>query len=95
MSNNIKIEITPDDFDKIQDSPDRSAIDKKLGIIFKTVSAQQQHCQETVTRIEKSITSVPKAQINKVKAGGALGGATGLGITAGYLIDRVIDYITK
>ena len=52
MSNDLQITISPEEFDKIEDSENQSAIDKKLGLIFKTVSVQQTHCRETVDRLE-------------------------------------------
>ena len=52
MSNDLQITISPEEFDKIEDSENQSAIDKKLGLIFKTVSIQQTHCEETVARLE-------------------------------------------
>ena len=91
MSNDLQITISPEEFDKIEDSENQSAIDKKLGLIFKTVSIQQTHCKETVARLEQSIQKVSAPKMNKDKVGGAVGGATGLGV----LIDRVIHYFMQ
>ena len=91
MSNDLQITISPEEFDKIEDSENQSAIDKKLGLIFKTVSVQQTHCRETVDRLEQNIQKISAPKMNKVKVGGAVGGAGVLGV----FIDRIIHYFMQ
>ena len=91
MGNNIKVTVTHEDFENITDDEKNTAIDKKLNLIYRVVSAQQTHCKETVNRLEKKIQTINIPKINKVKAGGMVGGATGIGATIGYLLDKIIN----
>lgn len=98
MSDSLKIEITPEDFDKIQDSPGQSAIDKKLGIIFKVISPMQSDistlknhaekrvniCAQTVQRLEGNIKDASTPKLNPVKVAGVGGG----GITIGAIFAK-------
>jgi len=89
MSNDLKITITPEQFNQIQDSANQSAIDKKLGLIFQVNSVMQSdvgelkecmkkqkvHCEETVKRIDKRINGiVAPTKLNKKKVAGVFGG---------------------
>jgi hypothetical protein len=73
MSNNIQVTVTMEDFEKIDDP------NKKLNLIYRVVSAQQNHCVTTVERIEKNIKSISTPQLNtkKVAGVGVSGGVVG------------------
>ena len=63
----------------------------KLNLIYRVVSAQQVHCKETVEILSDRITDLNVPKINKVKVGGAVGGAGVLGV----FIDRIIHYFMQ
>ena len=85
MGNDIQVTVTHEDFENIKE------VDKKLNLIYRVVSAQQTHCRETVKILSDRITDLNVPKINKVKVGGAVGGAGIIGV----FIDRIIHYFMQ
>jgi hypothetical protein len=93
MANDLQITITHEEFEKIPDSANQSAIDKKLNIIFKVVSPLQEDiaflkenakdrvniCDLTVRRLEKTIEESVNPKFNKTKIAGVGVSGTALG----------------
>jgi hypothetical protein len=76
MSNNINVTVTMQDFEAEQD------IHRKLALIYRAVSAQQVHCEETVKLFTQQINdlSAPDpGKLNMTKISGLALGSGGVG----------------
>lgn len=82
IMNNLKIEVTPEDFAKIEDTG------KQLVVIYKAMVGQQKHCEEICEINSKKFIKLEKRK--KVDTGIA----STLGLIGGFISQWVKNIVT-